>query len=117
MVGLMEYHYCVIIRGYGEMVLQSYQEFSMEVDKIVWFLYTVRCSDNTLYTGVTTNPDRRLKEHNESNRGSKYTKSRRPVDDMVLLGWFIGRSRAQKAEYKFKKLTREQKEKIINESR
>jgi len=113
----MEYHYCVNIRGFGAAISQSYQEFSVEAGEKVWFLYTVRCSDNTLYTGVTTNPDRRFKEHNESNRGSKYTKSRRPVDDMVLLGWFVGRSRAQKAEYKFKKLTREQKEKTINESR
>tara|TARA_R110000824_G_scaffold3106_9_gene14294 strand:- start:1962 stop:2228 length:267 start_codon:yes stop_codon:yes gene_type:complete len=83
------------------------------VDEKVWYLYAVRCSDDTLYTGVTTNPDRRLKEHNESHRGAKYTESRRPIDDMVLLGQFVGRSRAQKAEYKFKKLTRAQKEKII----
>ena len=76
----------------------------MKVDEKVWYLYVVRCRDNTLYAGVTTNPDRRLKEHNESHRGAKYTKSRRPVNDMVLLGWFVNRSRAQKAEYKFKKL-------------
>ena len=68
----------------------------MEVGEKVWFLYTVRCSDNTLYTGVTTKPDRRLKEHKESNRGAKYTKSQRTGDDMVLLGWLVGRSRAQK---------------------
>jgi putative endonuclease len=89
----------------------------VKVGEKVWFLYVVRCSDDTLYTGVTTNPDRRLKEHNESHRGAKYTESRRPIDDMVLLDCFVGRSKAQKAEYKFKKLTREQKEKIINESR
>lgn len=89
----------------------------MKGSENVWYLYVVRCRDNTLYAGVTTNPDRRLKEHNGSHRGAKYTKSRRPVNDMVLLGWFACRSKAQKAEYKFKKLTREQKEKIISESR
>ena len=82
-----------------------------------WYLYTVRCADDTFYTGITTNPDRRLKEHNESNRGAKYTKTRRPVGDMALIEWFVNRSSAQKAESKFKKLTRAQKEKIINESK
>ncbi len=82
-----------------------------------WYLYTVRCADDTFYTGITTDPDRRLKEHNESNRGAKYTKTRRPVDDMVLIEWFVTRSSAQKAESKFKKLTRAQKENIINESK
>jgi len=83
----------------------------------LWFLYVVRCNDDTLYTGVTTDPDRRLKEHNEGHRGAKYTQSRRPIDNMVLLEWFVDRSQAQKAEHKFKKLTREQKEDIINERR
>ena len=52
----------------------------MKVGEKVWFLYVVRCSDDTLYTGVTTNPDRRFKEHNESHRGAKYTESRRPIE-------------------------------------
>ena len=79
-----------------------------------WFLYVLQCSDGTLYTGVTTDIDRRLNEHNTSSKGAKYTKIRRPVK---LVYWidFKARSTAQKAEYKFKQLTREQKEKIINE--
>ena len=79
-----------------------------------WFLYVLQCSDGTLYTGVTTDIDRRLNEHNTSSKGAKYTKIRRPVK---LVYWidFKDRSTAQKAEYKFKQLTREQKEKIINE--
>ena len=89
----------------------------MKVGDKVRFLYVVRCSDGTLYTGVTINPDRRLKEHNKGRRGAKYTQSRRPIDNMVLLEWFVNRSQAQKAEHKFKKLTREQKEDIINEHR
>jgi len=81
-----------------------------------WFLYVLRCSDSTFYTGVTTDVQRRLNEHNTSPRGAKYTKTRRPTE---LVYWisFEDRSKAQKAEYRFKKLTRRQKEEIINENR
>ena len=77
-----------------------------------WFLYVLKCNDGTLYTGVTTNIDRRLNEHNTSKKGAKYTKTRRPVS---LVYWlkFQDRSTAQKAEYRFKQLTREEKEKLI----
>ena len=77
-----------------------------------WFLYVLECSDGTLYTGVTTNIDRRLNEHNTSKKGAKYTKTRRPVNLVYHLK-FQDRSSAQKAEYRFKQLTREEKEKII----
>ena len=77
-----------------------------------WFLYVLQCSDGTYYTGVTTNIGRRLNEHNVSSRGARYTKSRRPVK-LVCWTTFDDRSTAQKAEYKFKRLTREQKELII----
>ena len=81
-----------------------------------WFLYILRCNDGTLYTGVTTDVRRRLKEHNSSSSGAKYTKTRRPVE-VVYWTCFEDRSSAQKAECKFKQLTRKQKEKIINEDR
>lgn len=77
-----------------------------------WYLYVVRCADDTLYTGVTTNVSRRLHEHNTSKRGAKYTKTRRPVE---LIYWvcFQDRSSAQKAESGFKKLSRREKEKRL----
>ena len=78
----------------------------------IWYLYVVRCSDDTLYTGITTDLKRRLNEHNTSNRGAKYTKARRPTN-LVYYELYQSRSNAQKAEHKFKKLTRIQKEKII----
>jgi len=81
-----------------------------------WYLYVVKCSDNTLYTGVTTNLDRRLNEHNTSPKGAKYTRKRRPVV-LVYSKHYTDRSQAQKAEYQFKSLTRKQKIKVINESR
>ena len=79
-----------------------------------WFLYVLRCNDNTFYTGVTNDLNRRVNDHNYSPRGAKYTKTRRPVQLIYWRG-FKDRSSAQKAEYKFKKLTRGQKEKIIYE--
>ena len=74
----------------------------------MYFLYILECSDQTLYTGITTNLDRRLKEHNNSKLGAKYTKIRRPVK-LVYFEEFIDRSKASKEEAKIKKLSRQQK--------
>ena len=79
-----------------------------------WYLYVLRCNDNTLYTGVTTDIKRRLHEHNATNRGAKYTRARRPVELTLWIG-YDSRSKAQKAEYRFKQLTRAEKEMEINE--
>ena len=78
----------------------------------IWYLYVVRCGDGTLYTGITTDLKRRLNEHNTNNKGAKYTKTRRPIS-LVYYELYQSRSNAQKAEHKFKKLTRKQKEKKI----
>lgn len=77
-----------------------------------WFLYVVRCGDDTLYTGVTTDLNRRVNEHNTSKRGAKYTKTRRPVN-LIWSKEYNNRSEAQSAEYNFKKLSRKQKLDII----
>lgn len=74
----------------------------------MYFLYILECSDNTLYTGITTNLDRRIKEHNNSKLGAKYTKVRRPVK-LVYSKQFIDRSEALKEEARIKKLSRQQK--------
>jgi len=78
-----------------------------------WFLYVVRCSDNSFYTGITTDITRRLNEHNTTSKGAKYTRSRRPVE---LVYWtdFKDRSTAAKAEARFKKLSRKEKEMILD---
>ena len=81
-----------------------------------WHVYILLCSDGSYYAGVTTDINRRLNEHNCSPKGAKYTKTRRPVK-VVYTEVFSDRSSAQKAEYRFKQLTRKQKEKVINESR
>ena len=73
-----------------------------------YFLYMLRCSDNTLYTGITTDINRRLKEHNSSNKGAKYTRARRPVE-LVHKEKLEDKSSALKREYEVKKMSREQK--------
>ena len=88
----------------------------MKVGDRPWFLYVVHCSDGTLYTGVTTDVSRRVHEHNAGSRGAKYTKARRPVRLVYCIN-FDNRASAQKAEHKFKKLTRMQKNEVISESR
>jgi len=74
----------------------------------MYFVYIIQCSDDTLYTGITTDLDRRIKEHNNSKLGAKYTKIRRPVK-LVYSKEFIDRSQASKEESRIKKLSRQQK--------
>lgn len=78
-----------------------------------YFVYILKCSDNTFYTGITTDVKRRVDEHNSSDKGAKYTKIRRPV---VLVYQEISqdRSSASKREYAIKKLTRKEKMEIID---
>ncbi len=79
-----------------------------------WFIYMVRCVDDSFYTGITTDVDRRIQEHNDDdNLGAKYTKSRRPV---VLVYQEICKSRsvATKREMEIKKLTRKGKDRLLN---
>ena len=78
-----------------------------------YYTYILRCSDDTLYTGITTDLDRRLMEHNSDNqKWAKYTRIRRPVE-LVHHEVFSTRSDACKREYEIKQLSRENKEKII----
>lgn len=80
-----------------------------------WSLYIVRCSDDTLYTGISNDVTKRMAKHN-SGKGAKYTRSRLPVQ--LVTSWIIGtRSDALKAEYMFKKLSKNDKEKYIENNR
>jgi putative endonuclease len=73
----------------------------------------VECADGTYYTGWTTDPERRVEEHN-AGRGALYTKFRRPVE-LIYLEEVIDRSAAQRREYIIKKLTREKKVNLVRE--
>ena len=76
-----------------------------------WYLYIVKCRDDSLYTGITTDIMRRIAQHN-SGKGAKYTRSRRPVT-LVFSKEYKDRSEASKAEYQMKRLSRKEKIKLI----
>ncbi|KND47274.1 MAG: putative endonuclease [Parcubacteria bacterium C7867-004] len=78
-----------------------------------WFVYLLECVDGTLYTGVTTDLERRVEEHNSSIKGAKYTKVRRPVV-LRYSESFESRSEAQKREYELKSLDRAEKLRLFS---
>ena len=80
-----------------------------------YFVYIVECSDTTLYTGITTDIERRVQEHNSSDKGAKYTKTRRPVK-LVYSCECSDRSSASKKEYAIKQLSRKQKLELLHKS-
>lgn len=79
---------------------------------MTWWVYMVRCSDNSLYTGITTDTVRRTREHNKSSRGAAYTRARRPVT-LVYRVAVDSRSAACSMEYSLKALNKKQKEAIV----
>lgn len=80
----------------------------------MYFVYIIKCSDETYYTGYTNNIEKRLKAHNEG-KGAKYTRSRVPVE-LVYSESYENKGDALRREYAIKKLTRKQKEKLIIQS-
>ena len=82
-----------------------------EKDRL-WHVYIVRCNDDSLYTGITTDLIRRLKEHNNSPRGASYTRGRRPVT-LVYTDTVIDRSSASRREREIKHLSKLAKERLL----
>ena len=78
-----------------------------------WFTYMVRCADRSLYTGVTTDLNRRVLEHNAGEGGAKYTRSRRPVT-LVYAESAIDRAAACRRESKIKRMAKSQKQILID---
>jgi len=79
-----------------------------------WYVYILRCADDTLYTGVTTDTERRVREHNgEIKGGARYTQARRPVT-LVWCEPHDGRSQACRREAELKRLTRAEKLRLVN---
>jgi len=80
----------------------------------MYYVYMVRCADDTLYTGIATELERRIEEHNSSEKGAKYTRVRRPVT-LVYQEQFPDRSSASKREYEIKKkMSRKEKLQLIS---
>lgn len=78
-----------------------------------WFVYILECNDNTLYTGITNNLDKRIEEHNGGKAAAKYTRVRRPVK-YVYNESCENRSEATKREMAIKRLSRAEKLTLIN---
>ncbi len=79
----------------------------------MYTVYILRCADETLYTGITTDVTRRLGEHNTSALGAKYTRGRRPVT-LAYVKRYRTRSTASREEARIKRLTRPEKLALIN---
>jgi len=79
-----------------------------------WTVYILRCADDSLYTGITTDLQRRLSEHNESPRGASYTRGRRPVA-LAYQHEVDNRAIASRLEYWIKSQDRPTKESIISQ--
>ena len=76
------------------------------------YVYVVECSDGTLYTGYTTDVERRVEEHN-AGEGAKYTRGRTPVE-VVHVEKYATRSEAMSREAEIKKMPREEKERLVD---
>lgn len=77
-----------------------------------WYVYFLRCSDNSLYAGITTDIHRRLHEHNYTKLGAKYTRAKRPVT-LAYIEDSPNKSIASKREYHLRKLTKNKKEQLV----
>lgn len=77
-----------------------------------WYVYIVRCADDTLYTGITRNLQRRIEEHNSESGGAKYTRPRRPVE-IIYYECADNRSDASKREYQIKSMRLQRKLDLI----
>jgi len=83
---------------------------------VTWQVYILECADGTLYTGSTNDLSRRVREHNGSPTGAKYTRARRPVQLRYSCAC-EGRSEAMKEESRIKRLSRREKLALVKAHR
>ena len=82
---------------------------------MIWFVYMLRCRDNSIYTGITNNLYKRIGAHLSGN-GSKYLRGRLPVE-LIYKEDFSNRSSASKREIEVKKLKKKEKELLIKSAK
>lgn len=90
-------------------MIEGKGEFSMS-----WYVYILRCGDDTLYTGITDDVARRLAAH-RSGRGAKYTRGRGPLE-LIYTEEVSDKPAALRREYQIKRLSRLEKERLIEET-
>ena len=83
----------------------------MKIMEATWYLYILRCGDGTLYTGITTDVERRLEQH-RTGKGAKYTRGRGPLE-LVYQETCLDHSQALKREAAIKRMSRQKKEILI----
>lgn len=86
----------------------AFQALCWRIAPDMYYLYILKCSDETLYTGITVDLKRRVEEHNASHFGAKYTRARRPVK-LVYSKKYRNRSAASRQEARIKALSRKEK--------
>lgn len=77
-----------------------------------WYVYILECCDGTFYTGITTDPVRRLAEHNRGALGARYTRARRPVR-LVYQEPAASRAAASRREHVLRRLHRADKRALV----
>jgi putative endonuclease len=85
----------------------------MTTNRTAHYVYVVECADGSLYTGYTTDPERRVAEHNAGD-GAKYTRGRTPVT-LVHTEAYPSRSEAMSREHEIKQLSRSAKQRLVDE--
>jgi len=79
-----------------------------------WYVYLLKCADDTFYTGISTDLKRRLYEHNnDDKKAAKYTRARRPLN-IVYFELCQSRSEASVREYEIRKLNRKKKSELAS---
>lgn len=89
---------------------------TLDSNQSKWTIYIVRCADESLYTGITNDLERRLREHNDSStnsKGAKYTRARQPVK-LAYQEKAPDRASASRREYQIKQLSRTEKLKLCS---
>lgn len=81
-----------------------------------WSVYLIRCADGSLYTGITTDVERRLAEHEHGDKGARYLRGRGPLT-LVYRREIGDRSDASRVEHRFKRLTKAEKERCLKNPR
>jgi len=77
-----------------------------------WFIYIAKCSDNTLYIGISNDVAKRINKHN-SGKGAQYTKGRTPIK-LLYQEEHLNKSEARKREIQLKGWSRKKKERLMN---
>lgn len=83
------------------------------MDTEEWHVYLVRCSDGTLYCGITNNIEKRMHDHNHTKKGAKYTSRRRPVV-LAYVETCESKSAAMSRERQVKKMPRARKQELVS---